>query len=450
MSNSLNPVFGQWYTDRQLGNGTDGKVFSIYKENYDGSRDTSVLKIIRLGENRNERKLFSAMNDISADEDDYYEKIIKSITDNIDTLKQSDNGKYFVKYEDVELRNASDGKGKLILIKLEYCKSLADLLKDFSFTLDEAIRLGINICKSLIKCRSFGYIYPNLKPENILFDIDGRCKLGDFGTFSCLEPAKSSVAFKRTQYFMAPEYIKTGNINCTADTYSLGLVLYMLTNRGRLPFSEPYPQKETVNGLNATVEKRLLGEQMEKPAFASDELWRIISKACSTNPNSRYFSPDQMLSDLKNALNNKPFEDPVYDEIYSKSVDNTEEEVLIPEVEVQNDKAEEITPSLSIKEEIQIPEIIPVYKKKNTQHKKIIRYEKLPEIKKPVKKENKEPVKKLITMAIIAILLVVLFIISVVLHSASSDNQAVSAVISGGTEFIYSLGGVIINGCPNG
>ncbi|MEE1321966.1 MAG: hypothetical protein UHM85_10630, partial [Acutalibacteraceae bacterium] len=80
MSNSLNPVFGQWYTDRQLGNGTDGKVFSIYKENYDGSRDTSVLKIIRLGENRNERKLFAAMNDISADEDDYYEKIIKSIT----------------------------------------------------------------------------------------------------------------------------------------------------------------------------------------------------------------------------------------------------------------------------------------------------------------------------------------------------------------------------------
>lgn len=450
MSNSLNPVFGQWYTDRQLGNGTDGKVFSIYKENYDGTRDTSVLKIIRLGENRNERKLFAAMNDISADEDDYYEKIIKSITDNIDTLKQSDNGKYFVKYEDVELRNASDGKGKLILIKLENCKSLADLLKDFSFTLDEAIRLGINVCKSLIKCRSFGYIYPNLKPENILFDVDGRCKLGDFGTFSCLEPAKTSVAFKRTQYFMAPEYIKTGNINCTADTYSLGLVLYMLTNRGRLPFSEPYPQKETVNGLNASVEKRLSGEQMEKPAFASDELWRIICKACNTNPNSRYFSPDQMLSDLKNALNNKPFEEPVYDEIYSKSIENSEEEVLIPEIDELNDKAEEITPSLSIKEEIQIPEIVPAYKKKNTQRKKSIRYEKLPEIKKPAKKTNKEPVRKLVVLAIIAILLVVLFIISAVLHSADTDNQAVAAVINGGTQFIYSLGGVIINGCPNG
>ncbi len=452
MSNSLNPVFGQWYTDKQLGNGTDGKVFSIYKENYDGSRDTSVLKIIRLGENRNERKIITALNDISAEDDDYYEKVIKNITDNIETIRKSDAGKSFVKYEDVELRNASDGKGKLILIKLENCKSLADLLKEFSFTLDETLRLGINICKALVKCRSFGYIYPNLKPENILFDADGRCKLGDFGTFSLLEPAKYSVAFKRTEYFMAPEYIRSGNINCTADTYSLGLVLYMLTNRGRLPFSEPYPQKETVSGLNSSVEKRLAGEMPEKPVFASEELWSIICKACNPNPNNRYFTPDQMLSDLKNALDNKPFEQPVYDEVYSESVNGTEEEVLLPVTDEKADytNAEEITPALSIKEEIQIPEIVPVYKKKNTAKKKIIKYEKLPEIKRPVKKENKEPVKKLIILAVIAVLLVLLFIISAVLHSGSSENQAVSAVICNAADLFYTIGGVTLNGCPNG
>ena len=94
MSNSLNPVFGQWYTDKQLGNGTDGKVFSIYKENYDGSRDNSVLKIIRLGENRNERKLFTSENIAAETEDEYYDKIIKSITDNINEVRKADNGKY--------------------------------------------------------------------------------------------------------------------------------------------------------------------------------------------------------------------------------------------------------------------------------------------------------------------------------------------------------------------
>ena len=300
MSGSLNPVFGQWYTDRQLGNGTDGKVFTIYKNNADSGRENSVMKIIRLGENRNERRVFSSENDfLSQEGEDTYDKIINKILDNIEEVKDADDGRCFVKYEDVELRNASDGKGRLILIRLEYAKSLTEVLKEISFTHDEALRLGINICTSLVKCRSFGYIYPNLKPENILFDAEGRCKLGDFGTFSCLEPAKSSVAYKRTEYYMAPEFIRTGNINCTADTYSLGLVLYMLTNRGRLPFTEPHPEKVTVNSLNESVQKRLAGENFDKPVFASESLWKIIRKACDINPNKRYFTPDQNAFRLK-------------------------------------------------------------------------------------------------------------------------------------------------------
>ena len=64
MSNSLNPVFGEWYTERQLGSGTDGKVFSIYREKYDGTKERSVLKIIRLGENRGDIKTFDPNENI--------------------------------------------------------------------------------------------------------------------------------------------------------------------------------------------------------------------------------------------------------------------------------------------------------------------------------------------------------------------------------------------------
>ena len=64
MSNSLNPVFGQWYTEKQLGSGTDGKVFSIYKDKYDGTKEHSVLKIIRLGENRGDIKTFAPNENI--------------------------------------------------------------------------------------------------------------------------------------------------------------------------------------------------------------------------------------------------------------------------------------------------------------------------------------------------------------------------------------------------
>ena len=450
MSNSLNPVFGEWYTYKQIGNGTDGKVFSIYKEKYNGEREYSVLKIIRLGDNRNERKHFASDDKTFSNEDEYFDYLTKKITENIEKVKNSDASKYIVKYEDIEFRRASDGKGRLILLKLENAKSLAEVIKDLSFTPEEILRLGINICNALSKCREFGYIYPNLKPENIMFTEDGRCKLGDFGTFSCLEPAKTSVSYKRTQYYMAPEYIKSGNINCTADTYSLGLVLYMLSNRGRLPFTEPYPEKVTINSLNEATQKRISAQQLERPIFASDELWCIIRKACNYNPNKRYFSPDQMLSDLKNALAKKPFEAPKFDDVYSKSVTESDEneDVLIPEIESANGYVEYTTPVLSIREEVQIPDVDPVYKPRKSGRpvRRTVSNEKIPEIKSTTVKRNPNS-KKVIITAIIAAVMILVFILSLVLHNyAKADDNIIAQIPVFVSESIFG-GGVYYNGC---
>lgn len=450
MSNSLNPVFGEWYTEKQLGSGTDGKVFSIYKERYDGTRDRAVLKIIRLGENRGDIKTFDPNeNVVIENEEEYYSTIISGITENIKAVMESDKGKHIVRYEDFELRKASDGKGRLILLKLEEMRSLADLLKDFSFTLEETLRLGISVCKSLIKCRSFGgYIYPNLKPENILFDRNGVCKLGDLGTFSLLEPAKTSIAYKRTQYYMAPEIIRTGRMNNTADTYALGLVLYMLSNRGRLPFAEPYPEKVTINALNEGVQKRAAGEKFPEPQLASDELKKIIAKACAAKPNERYFTPEQMLSDLTNALNNKPFEEAKYNDVYSVTTSGYEmpEDVLIPSVEEIEKAPEQETKVVSLKQEIKIPEIIPTYKKETPVRKKLTNYEKLPEIKRK-KRRNKEMESRILTMLIITVLLFVLMVTSIVLNAGGDEEtlQSISAVV--GNYYYSFMEGGLLNGC---
>lgn len=423
MSNSLNPVFGQWYVDRQLGNGTDGKVFTIYKEKFDGTRETAIMKMLRLGENRNERKTFNLNEEAEEDISLGFDKIINNIRKNIETVKKADNGKFFIRYEDFELRKASDGKGRLILIKLEEGKSLAEVLKGFSFTLEETYRLGINICQALQKCRSFGYIYPNLKPENILFDKDGRCKIGDFGSFSCLEPAKTSISYKRTQYYMSPEFIRTGNINCTCDTYSLGLILYMLTNCNRLPFTEPYPENVTVNSLNESTNKRIRGESMPRPVHASDALWKIISKACAFRPNDRYFTPEQMLSDLKNALNNQPFDEVKFDDVYSQSESENQvsEDIVIPEIEKNFISEEQETDVLSIKEEIHIP-AIPSYDYKaggsyrKTPNSK--KFEKLVDTR-PKSKFDYRGLKKVLMSAFVAICFIMLFIISAITNASA-------------------------------
>lgn len=427
MSNSLNPVFGEWYTDKQLGSGTDGKVFSIYRIKPDGTRENSILKIIRLGENRNERAFSRTGAETEEQQSLNYEDIIRRIKRNIITVKKLDKGRNIVNYEALEVRDASDKKGKLVLIKLQEMRSLSQLLEEFSFTYEETVRLGLSVCKGLIKCREFNYTYPNLKPENVLFDRNGVCKLGDLGSFSCLEPAKSSIAYKRTQYYMAPEFIKTGKVSKSADTYSLGLILYMLTNRGRLPFVEPYPQKLTVNSFNEATSKRMKGEKFQKPVLCSEKLWQIIEKACAFNPSDRYTSPNEMYADLKKLLMTTDFDENIKYDVYSERVES-ETEVMVPTLEeggysdpFDDDLGDEwIAPDL--KSEINIPDWIPMYKRQKAKRKPV-NYEKLPEIKKKkVVKKDVEAIKQLITYALIALALIILFIACIVMRLTPDET----------------------------
>lgn len=440
MPQSFDPVFDNWYTEKQLGFGTDGKVYSIIKENPDGTKRRSILKMIRISDNRSSGRDFNSVSGDDFTKSQDLDEIIKNITDNIDVIKETDGGKHFVRYEQWAVRKTSDGKGRIILIRLEQMRSLTSLLNDFSFTLEETYKLGISVCKALIQCRKFGYIYPNLKPENILFDRRGVCKLGDFGSFSCLEPSKTSVAFKRTQYYMAPEFIESGKINCTADTYSLGLVLYSLVNRGRLPFVEKYPQEVTVNGLDRSMKLRMEGKELEKPPLCSDELFRIIRKACARNESDRYLTPKQMLRDLKAAAAGKPFEKVEYDDVYSvseppklqKGEESKTETVMEENAPIrQETPQEEKKPPVSLRSEIQIPDVTPSdYVSQNRpKRKKRPTYEKLPDVKS--KSRAKVDEKKRILALIVAILFVLaLFFVSLILRFSGSEPETTSAVVA--------------------
>ena len=436
MPHSFDPVFGDWYTEKQLGSGTDGKAYTITRTLQDGTTERAVLKTIRVGDYRNEKKSFNKLGDNlqPAGEDTLREKIIANITENIDIIRKTDNGKHFVRYEAWEKRKTSDGKGTLILIRLEEMRSLTDVLDNFSLTRDETLRLGISICRALVRCRDFGYIYPNLKPENILFDRKGLCKLGDFGSFSCLEPSKTSIAYKRTQYYMAPEYIRTGKINCTADTYALGLVLYSLINRGRLPFTEPYPQELTVASFDRSKQNRLDGVAFPAPAIYDESLCMIIGKACAFLPENRYLSPKQMLADLEAALANRPLGHMEFEDVYSvsdpmaKTADQPKAApVSLPNTPPVVPPAENPPPAPPVlKEEIQIPDISPqVAERKPIARKPIAEpAARLPQMRQRTKKRKRRPqsLKRVLLLLAIAVCLVILLAVSLALRFGSPDT----------------------------
>ena len=224
MPHSFDPVFGDWYTEKQLGSGTDGKAYTITRTLQDGTTERAVLKTIRVGDYRNEKKSFNKLGDNlqPAGEDTLREKIIANITENIDIIRKTDNGKHFVRYEAWEKRKTSDGKGTLILIRLEEMRSLTDVLDNFSLTRDETLRLGISICRALVRCRDFGYIYPNLKPENILF-VNRVPVLGDIG----LAAPSGDASMVGTPSFLPPEVLSGARApDAASDLYALGRVAY--------------------------------------------------------------------------------------------------------------------------------------------------------------------------------------------------------------------------------
>ncbi|HSA59836.1 MAG TPA: protein kinase [bacterium] len=93
-------------------------------------------------------------------------------------------------------------------------------------------------CRALSYLHSREVVHGDLKPSNLIVAKTGRAKLIDFG----LSFAQKNDGPKMrdlpagTFAYMAPEVIQKGERGARSDLYALGLILYQLVNRGRLPF----------------------------------------------------------------------------------------------------------------------------------------------------------------------------------------------------------------------
>ena len=79
-------------------------------------------------------------------------------------------------------------------------------------------------------------VYRDLKPENVLIDIDGHIKLADFGLSKVMENKNMKTnSFCGSPEYMSPEMLLGNGHSYSVDYYSLGAILFeMLT--GLPPF----------------------------------------------------------------------------------------------------------------------------------------------------------------------------------------------------------------------
>jgi len=129
-----------------------------------------------------------------------------------------------------------------------------------------ATRCFLQIAYGLRAAHAAGLTHHNLKPENVLFDVYGNAKLGDFGLVRVVEQDASKglpqvFVGASGMVYLAPELIqphRAKEAGPAADVYGLGILLYeMLT--GQIPGRRsPLPSEvnpEAPAGLDAIFDK---------------------------------------------------------------------------------------------------------------------------------------------------------------------------------------------------
>jgi len=124
-------------------------------------------------------------------------------------------------------------KHKSIYLVMEFIngKELSKALKEYRKKYGKVedgliVYLGIQIADALEVIHGYGYIYRDLKPQNVMLDgISSRVKLIDFGTL--YHPSDKDPLIFESEGYTPPEFlVKNAKFTPAGDIYSLGAVLY--------------------------------------------------------------------------------------------------------------------------------------------------------------------------------------------------------------------------------
>lgn len=101
------------------------------------------------------------------------------------------------------------------------------LHKDKRFTEDRAKLYLAEIILALEDLHKKDIIYRDLKPDNIVFDVDGHALLTDFGlSKEGVQTNYQARSFCGSPAYLAPEMLKRSGHGKSVDWYLLGVLLY--------------------------------------------------------------------------------------------------------------------------------------------------------------------------------------------------------------------------------
>lgn len=276
---------------------SDHHGVSCYPAMRDNSDSKYIVKVISIPASQVQLQalLLTGAYQNEAAARDYFLELAQDIVAETDILRKLSKQEGFLPFEDHQIVPKENEVGYDVYLLGGYRRSLARHMRKTNMTHLSAINLGLDMCAALTVSRNAGYLFADLKPENIFICHDREFRVNDLG-FLKLDSLKfTSMPERYIGTYTAPEIVDAfSDINPTIDVYSAGLILYQVYNGGALPF-----------------EGRATTEPLPAPAYADYELAEIILKACAPDPKDRWQNPYEMGQSLvaymqRNGVNDTP------------------------------------------------------------------------------------------------------------------------------------------------
>ena len=142
---------------------------------------------------------------------------------------------------------------------MEYVEgeSLDKVLARRTFSWEEVVVLGRQLCAALQHAHERGIVHRDLKPSNLMMLSDGTLKLTDFGIAK--DPDLTALTGQNctvgTAAYMSPEQCRgEKTVSAKSDLYSMGVVFYELLT-GRKPFQAESPIEMFHAHVSGTFER---------------------------------------------------------------------------------------------------------------------------------------------------------------------------------------------------
>ena len=191
-------------------------------------------------------------------------------------------------------------------------QSVLDADEDRKLSWRDKADIVAKMCRGLRHAHRHGVIHRDVRPMNVVVNLDGVVKLVNWdlafmeGRPELSDPKGLQARLDRR--YVAPEvWADPARASRRSDIYSLGIVFYQLIT-SRLP----YEDVEELGGGETPLDQALLLKELSTPGSedfmdSPGDAAGVIAKMCARDPAARYRTMDEVLEDLSILAEVDPF-----------------------------------------------------------------------------------------------------------------------------------------------